>query len=415
MGRRSSGYSLRGLQPRWQDIRLFRPLPALLRLPIVLMPNWKVLHVEMGSCLCAMLLGAGAQARTLLSVISRAEYATRRVLAPSLIAAALLSGPAIMLGAKGPLLYHEPILWAWALAMLFVLIALGSLKRERTLTCPDLCAMSLCAGLCLLTRVTTGAGLCAATAMLIVRALHTHWLCRSEAGPLIPRWSWSPVLLLAVFILATAAVNEGRWHNPFEFADLRDQLFQIRLHPDRLSRLQHYGLFNPVRLGIGLMYYIGPVWTPALDRLVPIAPFLAARFDALELPASSFLITDPLWCVFAAYGVFLLIKRRSVPGASAVVAGLSFAPGLMLIAWYLAFRYRVEFAPLLFMLACLGLAPWAASLSGAKLNRAGAIVLSLTIFQIAATGFTSAAYSRARLGPTEGYPALMLFKHVHTQ
>ncbi len=291
----------------------FGPVPALLRLPIVLLPGWRNLHVELVYCLCAMLAGAGAQAYTLLTILRRNKRATCRALAPPLLSVSLLSGPAIMIAAKGPLIYHESILWAWAWAMLFVAVALDGLMRPLPLTCSRYSVLSLLAGLCLLTRVTTGAGLCVATTMLILRGFYLSMRRQAMPKSVIPNCLSVPTLLLVSFVLVAAAVNEERWNNPFVFADLHDQVFQIELHPERLQRLQHFGSFDLSRIGIGLLYYFAPVWDPLLDHSIPLGTFLYSRFDGLERPSSSLLITDPLWCIFAAYGAFFPRSERGYP------------------------------------------------------------------------------------------------------
>ena len=367
----------------------FGPVPALLRLPLVLLPHWQGIHVERISCLAAILLGIAAQARAVLSALPP----DARRLAPVLLLACAAGGPPLLLAAGGALIYHEAILWAWAFATLFVATALDGLRPVDGPDGRHLARMSLCAGLCLLTRSSTGIGLVAAVGSFLLadaaRSRRIRW-----------RRVWQPVAVLAAFGAAAALLNQGRWHHPLQFADLRQQTILLRYFPDRRARLQAYGLFNWRRIPLGFAYYFLPVWVPPLEAAVPIGARVAVLFDAAERPASSLLLTDPLWCALAGCGLALLVRRRASRRALPLLAGLSVAPLLMLAAWYLAFRYRVEFAPLLLALACLGL-------RGRWRHHRLAVpgLLLLCLLQVVGAGVAGACYARAPLGPSVGAAA----------
>jgi hypothetical protein len=74
------------------------------------------------------------------------------------------------------------------------------------------------------------------------------------------------------------------------------------------------------------------------------------------LPPSSFLISDPLIVGLAVYGLAGLV-RGTVPRRTPIVlaaTGLLVPSLLMLIAIYFAFRYRMEFYPVLELCAFVG-------------------------------------------------------------
>jgi hypothetical protein len=83
-------------------------------------------------------------------------------------------------------------------------------------------------------------------------------------------------------------------------------------------------------------------------------------FDAVELPPSSFFFADLLPICFIAFLLYALKTRRSkallpIGRWVALAAGLVVPCVLMLAAIYMSYRYRMEFYPLIDLLAFLGL------------------------------------------------------------
>ena len=377
----------------------FGPFPAVLRLPLVLvphwlLPDWRSLHVERLSCWLAIMCGIAAQVSAVTTTLARATVPVRRHLTPPLVVLCVLSGSPMLLSWRGAPIYHEAILWAWALAMTFVAIALPTVQRP--LDGRRLCALGVCAGLCLLTRSTTGAGLYLATGLLLgVQA--------ARGRPF-----WAPAGVLAGFIVLTGIVNQGRWGNPLVFANLQLQTALVERFPDRLSRLQDYGLFDRHRLDIGALYYFLPVWTDQLEQWLPLKERLVRLYDAIEQPASSLLLTDPAWCVLSMAGVAAIVRGRALLGEMLLAGGLSLAPVLMLVAWYLAFRYRAEFAPLLLVLSCIGLGSRVPALASGGLGRATLALSLLCALQVSGAVIAGWSYARQPFGPTDGYVAFSL-------
>jgi hypothetical protein len=167
-----------------------------------------------------------------------------------------------------------------------------------------------------------------------------------------------PMAILAVFIAAAALVNFERWGNPLVFADFTRALI-LEQYPDRLTRLQRYGEFNLERLPYGLGYYFAPFWVLRDSA----GQFLGSTFEdgftacCTELPPSSFFVSDPLLIGLGAYGIFTSLRRgaRRRVAVAAAALGLAVPALLMLIAFGMTFRYRMEFYPFFELFAFLGL------------------------------------------------------------
>jgi hypothetical protein len=397
----------------------FGIFPALLRLPLLPFLDLRTTHVERLSCWLAVLVGAGAYVAALVAAFGRVDSKPiRRSMLVPLIFVALLSGPAIMLGSSS-LIYNESILWAWAQAMVFVALAVHAMTMGRFSTA-ILVAMAVMAGLCLLTRVTTGLGLYAALSLIM---LHL-WLgldgetgvgLRGMCRRLQQRRIWLPGLVLVAFAAMAAAVNIARWGNPLVFADLHDQLWLIAKYPDRLPRLARYGLFDIRRLGFGIGYYFLPVWGQWFNGWFPLQDRVADLFDALEMPASSFFLTDPLTMLLAGVALWGLLRRKFAGErgqfGGLLLLGLAVPPLLMMMAWYMAFRYRAEFYPFLAAASCLAAASWAERLQvdGSRgLFVVGRVMAYLALLQIGATGIQTLVYRLSIAGPSSGYLGLSL-------
>ena len=384
----------------------FGPLPAVLRLPLVLVPHWQTLYVERLSCWMAILLGIGAQFSAVTAMMSKATVVIREKIEPILKLACVGGGVPMILSFKGALIYHEAILWAWAFAMLFIAAALKGLDRGSILPVSAFYLRSTYAGLCLLTRSITGAGLFVVIGLFLLRDMLRLRVWRMPLAGLVWKRLIGPSMTLAVFLLTTAIVNEGRWRNPFCFADLRKQLFQVAIFPDRLIRLHQYGLFSLHRFWIGFLYYVFPIWTARLEAALPLSKQISDLFDAAEQPAESIFLTDPLWCLLALCGLVMILRRRALVGVIPLVIGLSLVPALMMTAWDLAFRYRFEFAPLLFALSCVAIRALAPQIDSVKISQNRLIPVSLCALQIVGSVAAGVLYNQSLLGPSSGYSSI---------
>ena len=345
----------------------FGILPALLRLPLLPFLDIAQLDVSRISIAIALTIGALASARAVATTLQALPASPfRNAVQDRLVLASVLSGPPILLALQVAI-YEEAISWAWALASLFLASALRALTAARGVTTGALSAMAVTAGLCLLTRPSTAAGLQVSLGLIML------WLLVAPDGDATPAWRRAlrrlptarilvPALIILGFDAAAGYENCARWGNPLVVADMRAYAQFLEAFPERLARLDTYGMFSLHRLPYGIAYYFVPVWMLRSGGAYPLKPRILELFDSFELPAASLLLSDALTVVLAAAGVMAILRRHTppvaAPGAAALVAGLSISPIMMLMAWYMAFRYRAEFAPVLTALACLGAASW---------------------------------------------------------
>ena len=386
----------------------FGILPALLRLPLVPFLDLESVQVEGPYRLAAMIFSAAGGIWFARAVSFRLAGADQMP-AMLLLRVVLFSGPVVMIG-LAPNIHHEVILWAWGLAIWFLAVLVPALDQGPSPSGFRLSGLAALAGCALLTRPSTGFGLIAAFGLLL---LGRAW-AEGTGNPLVRLLRLAcqgrviaPVLILGGFLAVAAGVNQARWGDPFTFADLRLQAEALAQHPDRLARLESYGLFNIRRLGLGLIYYFFPIWALTRDGVFVFHDDIDRLFDAFELPPSSFLLTDPLTMLLAAIG-FAALVRRQLPGiargqAIAVMAGLAVPPALMLTAWYMAFRYRVEFMPLLLLAAAIGamrLSQWMAETGVRARRRAVVALLTVLFIQVASAHAFAILYRASPGGPS---------------
>jgi hypothetical protein len=271
------------------------------------------------------------------------------ILLPLMFAAIVLSGAQIEF--LRPSIFQEVVLWAGACAAAFVYLVVRGWLDEAGFTPRLMAAMALAAGLCLLARVSTALGLYIAFAGLWLVLV---WRDRS-------RWrAYAPALAIMLFFaVVTGAINLARWGDPLIFMDLNRALILARF-PERLVRVQNYGQFNLIRLPFGLGYYFAPFWVlrDGSGQLLWLA-FQHRILDAAELPPASFFTSDPFWMGLAAFGLITLSRRNRLPRREIILSllpGLVVPGALMLVAISMAFRYRLEFFPLIELCAFAGFA-----------------------------------------------------------
>lgn len=330
---------------------------ALLRLPLIVLPGWRWIDVTLVSCVFATTLAAYFKLRAAVAVVRRLEATRLRDFTLlALIVSILFSGAQIQ-WAKASI-YVEVVCWANALSAAFVYWAIEGLLSRFSLR--RLMVMAILAGLTLLTRVSTGMALYAALGLLL------PWLAWSEAADrqwwraLFSRRVMAPMAILGAFAFACGAVNFGRWGNPFAFGDVTENIFYRDIYPEHLVVLNRYGRFSVVRIGYALMYYFLPLWAIiGHNHEFMFASFQRRTITAVDMPPSSFFLTDPLLILLTALFLWLVLARRTPEGLSRRSCGLLLAglavSGLMILMFeWMALRYRVEFYPFLTAAALLG-------------------------------------------------------------
>lgn len=349
---------------------------ALLRLPLWTMSHLHDVDMTIASTFVAASLSWLFRLSAIRLVLSQASATAISVpLAFCLVLAFALQGEGIQFLRAS--VYQEVVLWASALASLFVFLVLRGVIRHRPSYFPMSPLVAGVAGLALFTRVSTGLGLYVATGLMLVvdivrsgntvAAIHAgtsrtnDWL-RGAVSAICSQQFLTVSAVLAFFIVGVGIVNYGRWGNPLIFADLHAYKFYLKESPDNIAVIDNYGEFNFVRFALGAQYYFLPLW------LVP-EPDGKHLFEASSheltfgagLPPGTFLLSDPVVLILAVAFACLAIKPKrrpemDIPYSVAAITGLS-APGiLMLIAIVMIYRYRLEFYPPLNLAAFLGLA-----------------------------------------------------------
>ena len=333
--------------------------PALLRLPLLVLPHGVNLDVTRLSCIIATLLMFFINYKSWL-YLCRRSLERCSWLKKYLFFCLALSGAQVCFLRSS--LFQEVCLWSLVFGLLFVHWALRACLDPAE-TPRALIWMATAALLALLTRVSMGIGLYAATSTFGLLTLWRHY--RQGAGDKTPR-SFSYLLpcvgaiaILVAGIGLTALVNDQRWGNPLTFANYDFYILNAK-YPDRLLRTVQYGLFNIQRIPLGIIYFFFPVWIFHWGNGALILQESFSRLvDASELPPSSFFLTDGFLLLLGGFCLFALCRRSPTgtmdkAGTWAIILGLLSAPFLMLMAISMNFRYRAEFYPLIVFMAFMG-------------------------------------------------------------
>jgi thiosulfate reductase cytochrome b subunit len=331
---------------------------ALLRLPAVL-ANRSSWDLTVFSCVCAVCLAGFVKIRALLLVCSHSPRIRETTWPATLMLLFILFGGS-EIGYLKSSIFQETVFWGFALATLFVYFALTGLVeghfRERVLVW-----MAATAGLATMTRVDIGLGLSTAFVLLLLSVTLTGVKKRSLTETFRSRQFLLPLSVLLALLLIVAFVNYERWGSPLTFADFRLYLMN-RNYPDRVARLQRYSSFNVRRIPFGLMYYFAPVWVFHGSGGAMLFDQARSRLlDVAELPPSSFLFTDAFSCMLVILLGKTLLRlkdsaRSTLPYVLVpVMVGLAIPCCLLLMASSMAYRYRMDFYPLLDFLAFTGL------------------------------------------------------------
>jgi hypothetical protein len=389
---------------------------AFVRLPLLLFHRLD-LDVTVWSCLLAICLAGMMRVRTVLFLRRHAGSPPGSELAFALMLTYIVLGGAAV-GYLKSSTFQEAVFWAFAFAEFFVYFAVKGLVSGR-FSVATLSWMGLAAGLAMLTRVSTGIGLCVAFGLLLLVLLAEE--IHSPQG-FTPRQFLGPLAVLVALLIVTGVINYFRWGNPATFADTNLYLY-YHDHPDQMLRMRLYGDFNLSRVLFGVGYYFLPIWTVrGADGQLLFLETQTRLMNGAELPPGSFFLTDLLPIVF----IFLLavalwsaspevgigpgddrlrwLRIVPLPQALALALGLAVPCVLMLAAIYMSYRYRMEFYPLIDFLAFLGLY---ATVSNptllARFNRHRRWMLVATAISIVSAFVALVLYWLSNFGPSENY------------
>jgi hypothetical protein len=286
--------------------------------------------------------------------------------------------------------------------------------------------MALAAGFGLHAKVSTGLGLYSAFGLLLLALL----VKEIRAGrAVLTRRFFLPVAILAVFLIAAGTVNYYRWGNPWTFTG--SSYIGYNEHPDRIPRLHTYGNFNLTRIPLALSYYFLPIWAlQGADGQLLFESTQTRLTDSIELPPSSFFLTDLLPIAFIVFLAMALWAgrrslarslRKSVGFAQgeetlpsfrifspaqglALAAGLAVPCVLMLTFISMCYRYRMEFYPEMDLLAFLGLYVTVSNPALlARFNRCRRWMLAATIVSIVSAFAIMVLYKVSDFGPSQPY------------
>jgi hypothetical protein len=132
-------------------------------------------------------------------------------------------------------------------------------------------------------------------------------------------------------------------------------------------------------------------------------------FDAVELPPSSFFLTDLLPIVFIVFLAASILRPQSLRRISmaqllALAAGLAVPCFLMLTAIYTAYRYRMEFYPEIDLLMFLGFYAATSSVGAlAILHRYRSWTTAATLISIISAHGMLLLYNYSPSGPAQPY------------
>lgn len=342
----------------------FGILPALLRLP--LLPTGALAWLDVTDLYCALAATVALSFKLASVVLINDNLPKSRLQAVAffVIVLSLFLGGAQIQFLRGTV-YVETLEWAGAISAAFIFCAIRGLIAKREFSTGLIAVMASLAGLGLLTRVTTALGLYFAVGLLV---LVLSW---PPTGPfrdrllrflhdLASRRTIVALTVLLGFVTLSGIVNYQRWGDPLKFTGDPTAYIGFVAAPGRLARLEAYGVFNIERLWYSILYYFLPIWT----IVRPDGQFLFSEFetrilDGVETPPSSFLLSDPLLLVLGS--AFLLRLPRlarerllDLRVAAALMIGFLIPVFLILTFQYMAFRYRMEFYPLLEFAAFLG-------------------------------------------------------------
>jgi hypothetical protein len=342
----------------------FGVFPAMLRLFAI--PFTDIARAELArlSCLTAVVIFVALQLRMLLIVHHSVTAPSRRPeLLAVMVAATVLSGPQLfILGSAS--IYHEPILWSAAMAAAFNLVIVRTTFGAKSLRGRALVLLAALAGLAINTRPSIGVALYLGTILLVAWTVWRRYAPDRGAQRLSGKAThFSSTILGPIAILGLAAVAVGftnfhRWGSPFTFADFHYYDMRVNAYPNLVEVLRKYGEFDVGRIWIGALYYATGI-PYVLKAVPPFAEFLRARYQVIEGPPITPVLTNPLTIILAGIGLYRVwwkpeLSTQCVAILRLALIGHASTVLLILAAMGYTLRYRFDFAPFMTLAALIG-------------------------------------------------------------
>jgi hypothetical protein len=350
--------AIEGFETDGRTYLYFGPVPALLRLPVLLVTHDLDQRLTQLSMLLALavLLAGGAWL----------HWAVRRLLRPAapvdrteaaavaLLQVALGAGAVPLYLLSRPVVYHETELWGAAFAVAALAAIVGIVREPAP---GRIILAGALAALAVNTRVSVGLGPIAA--LVILAAIEAGRLLRG--GRLRDRRLPAALLLAAaVPLVLSAAINVAKFEQPFGIPLERQAA--SRLDPQRRAALAANpdGLFGAKFVPTTLVQALRPDAVGTARAFPFVGPpgrqahvFGDVRFDTIERSLSA-PTSMPLLCVLALVGIVALLRRREV-ALLGVLAGSAAGYAVTLTIAYVTTRYLADLLPCLLLGALVGL------------------------------------------------------------
>lgn len=411
----------------------FGPLPALLRMPVMVLTD----RLDGRLTALSMLVGWFVLAAALTVLVGRVRRQLRgdapvdrlEAIGVGAVVATVTGGSTVVYLASQPWVYHEVYVWSTALTVATVasLIAVWDHPSQRRIV--PVAALALAT---MLTRVTSGWAM--ALALVVTGGcflVGRHQVVgRQRAG-------WGLIVGGALVVVTGSLVNWAKFRHPYLFP-IEDQVWTRLSAHRRLVLANNGGRLDGLRfVPTTLRAYLRPDGV----RFVPYFPFVTPPANP-PTPVGEVLLDEssrtgsipalmPLLSLLAVWGAVVCCTRRL--GAAALriplLACLAISVGVVAFG-HVAQRYTSEFLPLLAVGAVLGVVDLAGRLDGRRpvIRRlAGVAVCVLAAYGIVANAAIGSVNARqhwrgdrltalvdlqAALGPLTGSPLDERARHV---
>lgn len=343
---------------RGQEFLYNPPGPSLLRLPVFLVTDRFDGRLTALSMLVAYVLTV-----VLLVLL---VWRVRNLLAPGAplghpeafaLGAFLVAGTAgstlLYLGSV-PWVFHEAYSWAIAMTLGSAYALVGLLQKPSLRGVLATGAFTLGA---VMSRATAGYA-CAAAVMV-----GGAWLLRGGRGREARDWWWAVVLVGAVPVLLSAAVNWAKFRHPWLFP-IEDQVF-TGLSRHRREAIEANG---------GDLFGFSLIWSTVPAYLRPDGLRFSSLYPFISLPAEpapayhggvfdltyrtgSVVAMMPLLIGLSVLGAVRVLRRGADAAARVLrlpLAGVALIPGGVLFGGYISHRYTSEFLPFLLVGGAIG-------------------------------------------------------------
>jgi hypothetical protein len=353
--------AIEGFEVGGRTYLYFGPVPALLRLPVLLVTDDLDERLTQLSMLLAavVLLAAGAWL----------HWAVRRLLLPGapvrradvagafLLQLALGAGAIPLFLASWPVVYHEAELWGAAFAVAALAAIVGIVRRPTT---GAIALAGVFASLAVNTRVSVGLGPILALGFLA--AWHAALLVSGRGAPEGGRRTVLALVAAAAVPLAlSAAINVAKFDRPFGIPLERQVASRVSAQRQAALAANPDGLFGakfvpttlvqavrPDALGVVRGYpFVGLPGRPA-------HVFGDVRFDTIERSLSA-PTSMPLFCLLTIFAVGALVRRRQHAALLGVLAASAGGFAVTLTIAYVTTRYLADLLPCVLLGAAAGL------------------------------------------------------------